>query len=106
MLDDVLRKAFALANQRLGLIFLDILWKAIWLIATIAALILAALWFGAGVQMISWRTTGLRDIRLAAGMALFFSVACWFVLEALFRGKLWRFNSTFKVYLLSNIAKC
>jgi hypothetical protein len=125
MLEPILRQAFALANQRPGLIFLDILWKAIWLIATIVALILAAAWFGADVRTIRWQDTGVStanawlaatlfrewwtrhrtDIILAAGMAIFFSMTSWFVLEALFRCRLSRLNGTFKVYLLSNLAK-
>jgi hypothetical protein len=125
MLEDILRQAFRLANQRLGLIFLDILWKGIWLIATIVALILAFAWFGADVRTIGWPDTGVStanawlaatlfrewwashrtDIILAVGMAILFSIMSWFVLEAFFRRKLVRF-ATFKVYLLSNLARC
>jgi hypothetical protein len=106
MLEVILQKAFALANQRLGLVFLDILWKGIWFTATIAALTLAATWFGADVRTNGWQDIGIADIGLAAGIAILFSMACWFVLEALFRSKLWLLNRTFKVYLLSNLAKC
>jgi hypothetical protein len=125
MLEDVLRQAFRLANQRLGLIFLDIFWKGIWLLATIVALILAFAWFGADVRTIGWPDTGIStvnawvaatlfrewwashrtDIILAAGMAMLFSITSWFVLEAFFRRKLARLNASFKVYLLSNVAR-
>ena len=30
MLDDLLRGAFRLAHRRPGVVFLDLLWKAIW----------------------------------------------------------------------------
>jgi len=125
-LELILRRAFALANQRPGLIFLDILWKAIWLMATIATFILVAAWFGTGVRTIGRQDTGGvspvhawlaaslfrewwarhgTDIILAGGLAILFSLMCWFVLEALFRSKLSQSNGAFKVYLLSNLAK-
>jgi hypothetical protein len=63
-MEDVLRKAFAAAHQRPGLIFLDLLWKAIWLIATIAALLLVAAWFGSGVRAIAWQDTGVRPVNV------------------------------------------
>src|SRR5438477_6589362 len=106
MLEEVLRKAFTLAHQRLGLIFLDILWKTIWLIATVAALFLIAAWFGSGLRNTAWQDTGavnplialavLRawwashktDIGIVLTVVTIFSIASWFVLEALFRCRL------------------
>src|SRR6185369_493516 len=57
--DDVLRRGFAAAHQRLGLIFFDILWKAIWLIATVAALFLMGAWLASDLRAAAWGDTGI-----------------------------------------------
>ena len=62
MMEDVLRKALAAAHQRPGLIFLDILWKTVWLIGTLAALFLVAVWFGSGVRSLAWQDTGVGAV--------------------------------------------
>jgi hypothetical protein len=64
MLDDILRQAFTRARQRAGLIFLDILWKAIWLIATTAALLLIAAWFASDLRAIAWADTGVPALNV------------------------------------------
>jgi hypothetical protein len=110
MLESILRDGFALANRRLGLIFLDILWKAVWLFATAAGLLLVAAWFGGELGAIGWEDTGdpringllvtvlLRDFWEAHRAGVLFSVAavlfasaiCWFLLEAFFRRRIVR----------------
>jgi hypothetical protein len=107
MLAEVLRQGFALARHRPGLIFVDLLWKAIWGAATLVAFALIAGWFGGQLQNIEWQDTGVPALNglLAATVlrqfwnahaskvlwALFsvscFSVALWLLLEAFFR---WR----------------
>src|SRR5262245_22757648 len=102
MLSDVLRRAFALAHQRVGLILLDILWKLVWTGATAAAFFLALTWFASTVPAVSWTNSGLRAVNgliaaaivrelwnahkgdlLAALLIVFcFSTALWVFLEA------------------------
>ena len=125
MLDDVLRKAFAAARQHPGLIILDILWKAVWLVATLTAFFLLAAWFGSGVRSIAWPDTGVTgvnawmaatvfrewwashkmDVSLAFGGAIALSIAVWLVLEAFVRSRFIAVAGGFKVYLLSSLAK-
>ena len=105
---EVLRQGFARAHRRLGLIFLDLLWKAIWCAVTFVALALIAGWFGSQLQNIQWQDTGvpalkgllattaLRQFLGAHASAIFwsigtmfvFSVTLWFVLEAYFRNRI------------------
>lgn len=62
MLEDVLRQGFAAAHRRLGLVFLDILWKMIWLAATAAAFILVAAWFSSNLRALAWEDTGVSAL--------------------------------------------
>ena len=108
MLDDLLRGAFRLAQRRLSVVFLDLLWKAIWFALTLAALILVAAWFGLMSRSIAWLDTANRSTNIAVAIAvvrefwaahraqvfvavatvLFASLVIWFVLEAVFRAKM------------------
>ena len=110
MLEDVLRKAFALAHQRIGIIFLDLLWKAVWLIGTLAALFLIGAWLGSAVQAIGWEDTGASAVNgsIAAAVlkelwnaykaetvwmltaVLLLSAFGWLFLEAFFRARFCR----------------
>jgi len=107
MLEDVLRKGFAVAHQRIGIIFLDLLWKAIWLIGTLAALFLIGAWLGSAVQAIGWEDTGASAVNgsIAAAVlkelwnaykaetvwmltaVLLLSAFGWLFLEAFFRAR-------------------
>ncbi len=60
---EVLRQGFARAHRRLGLIFLDLLWKAIWCAVTFVALALIAGWFGSQLQNIQWQDTGVPALK-------------------------------------------
>jgi hypothetical protein len=110
MLSDILRNGFKLAHSRPGLIFLDLIWKLIWLVLS------AALFFGVAVSVtsdlrgIEWGDTGvpalngmvaatlLREFwRANQGqiLLLFFGAAVtsallWFLLEATVRRKIVR----------------
>ncbi len=106
-LDQILREAFRLAHLRRRLIFFDLLWKIIWFVLTLAALLLIAAWFGSEFRSIGWMDTGNRagnaalafavlrqfwaahriEMFVAVATALFFSLVIWFVLEAAFRSK-------------------
>ena len=108
MLDDLLRGAFRLAHRRLGVVFLDLVWKALWFALTATALLLVAAWFGLMPRSIAWLDTGNRSANIAVGIAvvrefweahrarlflavatvLFASLVIWFVLEAAFRAKI------------------
>ena len=101
MLDEILREAFRLARLRIRLIFLDLLWKVIWFVLTLAALLLVAAWFGSEFRSIGWMDTGNRAVNAALAFAvlrgfwaahrtemfaavaaaLFFSLVIWFVLQ-------------------------
>ena len=127
MLDQILREAFRLAHLRLRLIFLDLLWKVIWLVLTLAALLLVAAWFGSEFRAIGWMNTGNRAVNaalafailrqfwavhrtemfVAVATALFFSLVIWFVLEAAFRSRIVSGRPrSFDTFLLSNVLKC
>jgi MFS family permease len=131
MLAETLRRGFALANRGSGLIFLDLLWKSIWVVGTITAFLLAAWWVTYDLQGIEWRDTGfsatngliamvlVRDfwnthrdeVLLVLSGVIALSIAAWFILEASFRGRLVGGGSThapktaFHILLLSNAAK-
>ena len=70
MLDQLLREGFRRAHRRVAFVFIDLLWKAIWVAITAAALILLAAWFGSRTQSISWTDTGNRSVNTAVAFAL------------------------------------
>lgn len=123
---DFLGEGFRLVHRRIGLIVLDLLWKIIWLLLTIAGLLAVAIWFGSEFQSIQWSATGNRAINAAAGFALLrefwianrsviFAAAgavlslsgiIWFLLEAGFRSRLVSGSrGRFGIFLISNIIK-
>lgn len=105
MLVDDLRSGFVLAHHHPGLVLFDVLWKAVWLVLTMAALFLVAAWISTDLRGIAWEDTGVRalngliavalmrdfwnlnreGILLAATILLVVSLCGWFFLEALFR---------------------
>src|SRR5262245_50008307 len=129
MLADVLRGGFALAHRRIGLIFLDILWKGIWLALTACIAMLALLWITSDIRGIAWEDTGGRSVNTAVAAALLrgfwnskggeilsilfgvllASAATWIFLEAFFRRKIVRDLSdpspayTLPVFLASGV---
>jgi len=126
MLTDTLRGAFALAHRRVGLIFLDTLWKGIWVVISIGALFLAVSWIASDLVAISWEDTHVAavngliaaavlrrfwsanqaEILSAAGLVIVLCSAAWFFLEALFRRKFVDGTTgVFHILLLSNAAK-
>jgi hypothetical protein len=110
ILEQILREGFALAHRRLGLILIDIFWKAIWLAITVAALFLVFTWFGSQLQSMQWQATNIPALNawLAATvfqqfwdehagefLAALLLVICvsgllWFSLEAFFRRRIVR----------------
>ena len=108
MLDDLLRGAFRLAHHRLGVVFLDLMWKAIWFGLTAILLILVAAGCGSRIWSIAWLDAGNSTVNTAVAFALlrgfyevhraqilgavaavlFLSLVIWFVLEAAFRCKM------------------
>src|SRR5215469_6983999 len=112
MLEEILRKGFAVAHKRIRLVFLDVLWKAMWLAATVAGLVLIAAWFTSHLRSIQWQNTGVRgldawiavtvlrefwaetrgEIFWALVVFVLISLVVWFVMEAFLRQKLVRTN--------------
>src|SRR5438876_670727 len=108
MLSEVLRQGFRLVHRRLHLVFLDLVWKSIWLVLTLAGLFLVAVWFGAQFRSMEWVATGNRAVNgaialgllrrfwlekqtavfVAVGTVLFLSLVAWFLLEACFRARI------------------
>ena len=108
MLSDVLRQGFRLLHRRLHLVFLDLVWKSIWLVLTLAGLFFVAVWFGAQFRSMEWVATGNRAVNGAIAVALlrrfwlakhaaifaavstvlFLSLVAWFLLEACFRARI------------------
>jgi hypothetical protein len=124
MLEDVLRKAFAVAHRRAGLILLDLLWKLIWFVATVAALFIVAAWFGSSLRTIAWQDTGLRavnawiaaivlrelwaankvEILWLVTAILLLSAFAWLFLEAFFRSRMADQSNT-KLFFVSGATK-
>jgi hypothetical protein len=102
MLTDILRAGFVRARERFGLVLLDILWKTVWFVATVAAGLLVAAWFGSQLHGLAWEDTGSRatnaaialtalrefwrelrgDLIVAALLLIAASTIAWFLLEA------------------------
>lgn len=105
IIGEVLSDGFAAAHRNLVLIFLDLLWKALWLMLTLAAVLVLAWWFGSEFLSIEWPAASrplttpwlavilLRQfwdqhsLGLVFGLctALIVSAAAWLTLESLFR---------------------
>jgi hypothetical protein len=132
MPQDTLRQGFALAHRRIGLIFVDLLWKAIWFAVTVAVVMLWVMWFGVPLGSIQWQQSNIpgvnawllatlvrqlwqergTELLLAAFGVFSFSVLVWFVLEAFFRSRILPSPSgrlgerlAFGVFLASNAVK-
>ncbi len=108
MLEEVLRRGFASAHKRLGLVFLDLFWKLIWLTVTLAVFVGAAAWVTSGLRSAGWQDTGVRALNAWIAMALLrefwaanhteilwaliwvaaCSVAAWLILEAVCRSRI------------------
>jgi hypothetical protein len=125
-LTDALCDGFSLAHKRVGLVFLDILWKAIWVVITLATVFLVASWITSDLRTISWEDTqadavnGLiaaallrrfwsanqTEILFVAGLVMAVSIVTWFFFEALFRRKFVQgAMGTFHILLLSSAGK-
>jgi hypothetical protein len=124
MLEDALRKGFALAHQRLGFVFIDILWKIVWAVATAAGLLLIAAWFGSDLRGLAWQDTGASTVNAwiaatilrefwtsnraeiygAFSAVLLLSAFAWLFLEAYFRSRIVMRPNT-KVFLASGATK-
>jgi hypothetical protein len=108
MLADILQASFARSNKRVGLIFLDILWKAVWFVCGVGAVVLVVAWFGSELRNLAWEDTGTKarnvliavealrafwnamkgEIVLSFLLTLAVIAAAWFVLEALVRSRI------------------
>src|SRR5262245_35895924 len=124
MLENILRQGFTDAHRRFGLIFLDLIWKAVWLIATLVGLLLVFVWFGAQLQSVAWQDTGVsttnawiaitlvRDFWAAHQAAVFTAVTAvlllsafgWLWLEAFFHSRMVEGRDT-KLFFLSGAAR-
>ncbi len=122
-IDEVLRRGFAEANRRFGLVFLDLVWKAIWLALTIAGLAGVLMWYGSKVQNIGWPDSGSPGINgvLAAVLLRQFwdafktqiygavalvgltSAAAWLLLEGFFRSRMT--GNSMRVFVTTAAAK-
>lgn len=98
----ILRDGFSHAHHRIGLVALDILWKAVWGVLTCAGALLFLFWFMSAVQSVEWEQTGIPAIDglialallrefwnanrsgIAAGVFLLVAISAvlWIVLEA------------------------
>jgi hypothetical protein len=107
MLAEILQRGVALAHRRAGLVLWDILWKTLWLVFSVAAVLLVVAWYGAEVQGLSWEDTGIpavnglmaavlarefwnankAEILLAFAAVVLVSIAGWFLLESYFHRK-------------------
>src|SRR5262249_33043063 len=97
MLADILRDGFTVTHRRVGLVFLDMLWKVIWGGLSAAALLVVLLWVTSDLRAIAWEDTGVfgvngliaaallrqfwrahqAEILLAVGSVLTFSACAW-----------------------------
>src|SRR5215469_6728574 len=108
MLADILKDAFARSRRRVGFILVDILWKAVWFVCGVGAVVLVAAWFGSGLRDLAWEDTGTRtlnaliavealrefwsamkgEIVLSLSVAIGAVTAAWFALEAFVRSRI------------------
>jgi hypothetical protein len=108
MLADILRSGFRRAAERFAFVLLDTVWKAVWLVSTVAAVLLVAAWFGSELRDLAWEDTGnrstnaliaLRALRefwrglrgemlVAALLLIAASAIAWFFLEAFARSRI------------------
>lgn len=116
-----LRQAFLLSRQTVRFIFLDLLWKTIWLLFVALSASVVALWAAGAVASVRlegpdldssnpiiwiavmrelWSIYGTTIIVAAASIVLA-AIGAWLMLEALFRGG-WR---NFWVYIASGTAR-
>jgi hypothetical protein len=131
MLADILRRGFALANRRAGLILVDLLWKSIWIAGTMGALFVAASLVTSDLRAVEWEDTGVTaanglialkllhefwrthrtEVFVMLGGLIALSILVWFILEAVFRRKVvsggpsFGPTSGFHILLLSNATK-
>jgi hypothetical protein len=124
--NELLRQGFRLTHRHIGLIFLDLLWKSIWFVLTLAGSLLVAVWFGSEFRSLELVDTGNRAINAAAAFALLrelwsanraaiftavtavlcLSSVMWFFLEAGFRSRIFsRAGQGFSTFLMSNVLK-
>ena len=123
-IDEVLRKGFGLANRRFGLVFLDLLWKAIWLGVTLVLLLGVAVWFGGQARAVQSPASGIGPInrgltaillqqflnahrgQLFWALLVVFSLsgATWFLLEAAFRSRIFH-DDSWKTFLATAALK-
>jgi hypothetical protein len=119
MMARTLSAAFAEANGRFGFIFLDMLWKGIWLAITIGLVFFGLAWFTQPLAEITWESTGVPGLDMLITGALLrqfwnansgelikvllvvigASALIWIVLEAHFRSRMLR--SSFNGFALS-----
>ena len=113
MLSEILRSGFKLASQRPGLIFLDLIWKLIWLLLTALLVFGLVAWVISDLRGIEWGDTGIPALNgLVAAtivrefwsanqgqiLLLFLGAAVasallWFLLEATVRRKIVQIGS-------------
>ena len=70
MLVDDLRSGFVLAHHHPGLVLFDVLWKAVWLVLTMAALFLVAAWIAVIIIGREFLVSGLRSIAASEGFTI------------------------------------
>lgn len=116
LLNGILRQGFAAAHRRLGFVFIDFLWKAIWFGATVAGVFLVISAYGSKLRSLEWQAAGvpalLQQFWDAYKTDLFWTIvtflsiafAIWLVLEAFFRSRMARTNS-FNVFFVSGTVK-
>jgi hypothetical protein len=123
-LESALRESFAAVHRRAGLIFVDVVWKLIWLAVTLAALAAVAAWFASRLQAAGWQDTGIpaanawvaaallrefwkanrREVFLVLAGISVMSGFVWIFLEAFFRSRLVGRSNT-ELFLFSGTVK-
>ncbi len=108
--EEVLSEGVSTARDRIHLVFLDVAWKAVWLVVTLIFLLSVVVWFASDLRTIAWQDTGIRnlndqlarrllrefwnvhrdDIIRSVAAVFIFSAAFWFWLEAYFRARILR----------------
>ena len=70
MLSQLLREGFQLAHRRIDRFLLDILWKFVWLVLTVAGFLGIMVWFASEFRSIAWVDTGNRAINAAIAVKI------------------------------------
>ncbi len=124
MVSEVLHQGFILANRRLGVVLLDLFWKAIWLTSTIVVGLLQFTWLFSSLEQFNLNSTNIpvidrliaaeivqrfgrdqaTEILLVFFTLVVFSGGLWLCLSSYFRARMFA-PGQFRVFMTSSVLR-